>query len=538
MTDAGYFHDVLILGGGAGGLGVALGLPESARIGVLSKGTLDQGATNWAQGGIAAAIGPDDSFASHCEDTIAAGAGLNDPEVVRYAVERGPEIISWLETLDMDMTREASGPRKGAPHLTQEGGHSHRRVVHAADATGRAVQACLERAVRARRDTDLFENHVAIDCIVRPDPETGRPRCVGVYALDCGDGHVKLFRARVVLLATGGASRVYLHTTNPPGATGDGIAMAWRAGCRVANMEFTQFHPSCLISDSRTVFLISEAVRGEGGRLLLPDGSRFMDRFDDRGELAPRDIVARAIDHEMKRLGIEHVDLDISHRGAAFVTAHFPTLHARCLEFGYNMTQGPVPVVPAAHYTCGGVMTDMRGRTSVEGLYAVGECTFTGLHGANRLASNSLLECLVFARAAGEDIAEMLGEIPEPTDIAPWDESWVRDSDEEVVLTHNWNELRRFMWDYVGIVRSTKRLERARRRVDLLQGEINDYYAHFRVSRPLLELRNMADCSDLIVRSALLRHESRGLHYSLDYPEPVDAEAHDTILDPAGAAPG
>ena len=533
MSDDSLFYDVLILGGGAGGLGVALELPEGTRIGILAKGALDQGATNWAQGGIAAAIGPDDSFDSHIQDTIAAGAGLNDPEVVRFAIEQGPDIIAWLEALGMDVTRESEGPRRGQPHLTREGGHGHRRVVHAADATGKAVQACLERAVRARHDIDLFENHVAIDCITRADPATGSRRCVGVYALDCTDGHVKLFRARVVVLATGGASRVYLHTTNPPGATGDGIAMAWRAGCRVANMEFTQFHPSCLIADQRTVFLISEAVRGEGGRLVLPDGSRFMDRFDPMAELAPRDVVARAIDHEMKRLGIANVELDISHRGEGFIKQHFPTLHARCLEYGYDMTRAPVPVVPAAHYTCGGVMTDLRGRTDLDGLYGVGECTFTGLHGANRLASNSLLECLVFARAAARDITERLAAIAEPLDIPPWDESWVRDSDEEVVLTHNWNEVRQFMWDYVGIVRTTKRLERAKHRADMLSAEIRDYYANFRVSRTLLELRNMTDCAGLIVRSALARLESRGLHYTLDYPEPMEAEAHDTILTPA-----
>jgi L-aspartate oxidase len=537
VTDDGFFYDVLILGGGAGGLGVALELPEGTRIGILAKGALDQGATNWAQGGIAAAIGPDDSFDSHIQDTIAAGAGLNDPGVVRFVIEQGPDIIAWLEALGMNVTRESEGPRQGQPHLTREGGHGHRRVVHAADATGKAVQACLEHAVRARHDIDLFENHVAIDCITRADPATGGRRCVGVYALDCTDGHVKLFRARVVVLATGGASRVYLHTTNPPGATGDGIAMAWRAGCRVANMEFTQFHPSCLISDSKTVFLISEAVRGEGGRLVLPGGSRFMDRFDPLAELAPRDVVARAIDHEMKRLGIAHVELDISHRGEGFIKQHFPTLHARCLEYGYDMTREPVPVVPAAHYTCGGVMTDLRGRTDLDGLYGVGECTFTGLHGANRLASNSLLECLVFARAAARDMTECLEAVAEPLDIPPWDESWVRDSDEEVVLTHNWNEVRQFMWDYVGIVRTTKRLERAKHRADMLSAEIRDYYANFRVSRALLELRNMADCAGLIVRSALARQESRGLHYTLDYPEPMDDEAHDTILTP-GLTPG
>ena len=531
MADDSTLHDVLILGGGAGGLGVALELPAAARIGVLSKGRLDQGATNWAQGGIAAVLDPADSFESHMEDTIAAGAGLNDPNVVRFAVECGPGVIGWLETLGIEITREAEGPRAGSPHLNREGGHSHRRVVHATDATGRAVQACLERAVRARGQTHLFPDHVAIDLVVRPDAGGGR-RCVGVYALDCRSGRVRLFRARAVVLATGGASRVYLHTSNPPGATGDGIAMAWRAGCRVANMEFTQFHPTCLAARDGHAFLISEAVRGEGGRLLLPDGGRFMDRFHPMAELAPRDVVARAIDHEMKRLGVPCVYLDISHRGADFVAEHFPTLSARCRELGLDMTRQPIPVVPAAHYTCGGVMTDLAGRTDIAGLYAVGECTFTGLHGANRLASNSLLECLVFAREAGRDIAGRLAAIGEPSGIEPWDESWVRDSDEEVVLSHNWDELRRFMWDYVGIVRTTKRLERARRRAEMLAGEIHEYYAHFRVSRTLLELRNMSCVAELIVRSALARRESRGLHYTLDFPEPRAAFAHDTVLVP------
>ncbi len=536
MDDDSLFHDVLILGGGAGGLAIALELPESARVGVLSKGQLDQGATNWAQGGIAAVLDPADSFESHIEDTVIAGAGLNSREVVRFVVERAPGIIAWLEGLGIELTREADGPRKGLPHLNQEGGHSHRRVVHAADATGRAVQACLERAVRARRQTDLFPDHVAVDLVVRADPATGRQRCIGVYALDCRTGRVRLFRARAVVLATGGASRVYMHTSNPPGATGDGIAMAWRAGCRVADMEFTQFHPTCLVTPAGQTFLISEVVRGEGAKLVLPDGTRFMDRFHPRAELAPRDVVARAIDHEMKRLGIPHVLLDVTHKGADFIRAHFPTLHAQCLELGFDMTREPLPVVPAAHYTCGGVMTDVHGRTDLDGLYAVGECTFTGLHGANRLASNSLLECLVFGREAGREIGHRLPEFPELRDIAPWDESWVRDSDEEVVLAHNWDELRRFMWDYVGIVRTTKRLERALHRADLLGSEIHEYYANFRVSRQMLELRNMAAVAGLIVRSALARHESRGLHYTLDHPAPRDVEAHDTVLVPGLAA--
>ncbi|MGE0651927.1 MAG: L-aspartate oxidase [Alphaproteobacteria bacterium] len=537
VADNDLLYDVLILGGGAGGMSVALELPGDARVAVLSKGQLDQGATNWAQGGIAAAIDPGDSFESHIEDTMIAGAGLNSRDTVRFVVERAPGIIEWLETLGIDITREATGPRQGLPHLNREGGHSARRVVHAADATGKAVQACLERAVRARRKVDIHSNHVAIDLVVHADPASGRRLCVGVYALDAATGRVRLFRARAVVLATGGASRVYLHTSNPAGATGDGIAMAWRAGCRIADMEFTQFHPTCLAAPDGQTFLISEAVRGEGGWLTLPDGTRFMDRFHPRRELAPRDVVARAIDHEMKRLGIPHVLLDIAHKGEGFVREHFPTLHAHCLTLGYDLAREPVPVVPAAHYTCGGVMTDVHGRTDLDGLYAVGECAFTGLHGANRLASNSILECLVIGREAGREIGHRLAEFAEPTGITGWDESWVRDSDEEVVLTHNWDELRRFMWDYVGIVRTTKRLERALHRCELLESEIHEYYANFRVSRPLLELRNMACVAGLIVRSALARRESRGLHYTLDYPAPQDAECVDTILTPAPVAP-
>ncbi|MFT5538691.1 MAG: L-aspartate oxidase [Alphaproteobacteria bacterium] len=533
MADDSLFHDVLILGGGAGGLGIALELPPGTSIGVLSKGQLDQGATNWAQGGIAAVLDPADSVDAHVEDTMIAGAGLNQLNAVRFVVEQAPGIIRWLEELGIDITREASGPRQGQAHLNREGGHSFRRVVHAADATGKAVQACLERAARTRGGTNIYPDHVAIDLVMRADPKTGRRRCVGVYALDCASGRVRLFRARAVVLATGGASRAYQHTSNPPGATGDGIAMAWRAGCRVANMEFTQFHPTCLTTPAGETFLISETVRGEGAKLILPDGQRFMDRFDARGELAPRDVVARAIDHEMKRLGIPHVLLDVTHKGKAFILEHFPTLYARCLELGFDMTREALPVVPAAHYTCGGIMTDMQGRTDVDGLYAVGECASTGLHGANRLASNSLLECLVFGREAGHDIGARLAEFSEVDGIPPWDESWVRDSDEEVVLTHNWDELRRFMWDYVGIVRTTKRLERALHRSELLSSEIHEYYANFSVSRLMLELRNMVCIAQLIVRSALARRESRGLHYTLDHPAPSESGAHDTVLVPA-----
>ena len=534
MTESKFDYDILVLGSGAAGLGLALDAPRDARIAVLSKGRLDQGATNWAQGGIAAVLGDDDSFDRHIEDTLEAGAGLCDPETVRFVVERGPGVIRWLVDMGIDLSwAPGAEAKRWPPDLTLEGGHSRRRIVHAQDATGRAVQACLERALREHENVDVFEGHIAIDLIVRPDAATGRPRCVGAYVLDLEGGHVRTFRARAVILAAGGASRVYLYSSNPSGASGDGIAMAWRAGCRVANMEFTQFHPTCLYHPAAGSFLISEAVRGEGGLLKLPDGTRFMDRFHALGELAPRDIVARAIDHEMKRLGIDNVFLDISHKPADFVTTHFPTLYAHCLDFGIDMTREPVPVVPAAHYTCGGVMVDLRARTDVLGLYAAGECTFTGLHGANRLASNSILECLVFARAAAVDLRDNLAAAPPPPRIPDWDESWVRNSDEEVVVAHNWDEIRRFMWDYVGIVRSDKRLARAKRRIDLLLSEIDEYYAKFRVTPDLVELRNLAVVAELIIRSAQLRRESRGLHYTIDCP--LSDTAHppaDTILEP------
>ncbi|MEE8515629.1 MAG: L-aspartate oxidase [Alphaproteobacteria bacterium] len=530
MSTEDFSHDIIILGGGAAGLGAALEMPHEARIAVFSKRRLDQGATNWAQGGIATVLGNSDSFESHIQDTIKAGAGLCDPEIVRHVVESGPKVIGKLESYGIRLTHEDGA---GPLHLNREAGHSHRRIVHAADATGRAVQACLEDQLSARGNADIFEDHMAIDLVVRPDGPGGGRRCVGVYALDRNRGRIDLFRARVVVLATGGASKAYLYTSNPPGATGDGIAMAWRAGCRIANMEFTQFHPTCLYHPKAGSFLITEAVRGEGGRLLLPDGSRFMDRFDPQAELAPRDIVARAIDYEMKRHGIDNVYLDISHKPADFIRSHFPTIHRRCLELGLDITTEPLPVVPAAHYTCGGIITDKRARTDIEGLYAIGECAFTGLHGANRLASNSLLECLVFAQAAGGDISATLDAIPTPDAPPAWDESWVREPDEEIVVSHNWDELRRFMWDYVGIVRTGKRLERAKHRIDLLMREIQDYYANFQVTADLLELRNLAVVADLIIRSAQKRSESRGLHYTLDHPGPdVTRPARNTVLTP------
>jgi len=533
-------HDLLIIGSGAAGLSLALRLADQAlKIALVSKGQLHESATFYAQGGIAVVRDQLDSLESHIDDTLISGAGLCDRKIVEYTVNHARDCIQWLIDQGVHFTRE-DGPDGGSDyHLTREGGHSHRRIIHAADATGQMVEKTLEQQAREHPHIDVFEHHIAIDLIMASKLGRQDHRCLGAYILDCRQGVVQSFSARKTILATGGAGKVYLYTSNPDIASGDGIAMAWRAGCRVANMEFIQFHPTCLYHPQAKSFLVSETVRGEGGRLLLPDGTPFMQEFDPRGELAPRDIVARAIDHEMKRLGAECVYLDISHRSASFINTHFPTIQQRCLELGYDMSREPIPVVPAAHYLCGGVMTDYRGRTDIDNLYAIGEMAYTGLHGANRMASNSLLECIVFAAAAGKDIINCITTTPAAETLPAWDESRVTDSDEEVVVSHNWDELRRFMWDYVGIVRTDKRLQRALRRTALLQQEISEYYGNFRITSDLIELRNLTLVAGLIIRSAILRKESRGLHYTLDYPHTDEQQPpRPTILIPDNLAEG
>ena len=525
--------DVLIVGSGAAGLTAALNLAETHRVAVIAKGALGEGATSWAQGGIAAVLEEGDSFDAHVNDTMIAGAGLNDIRVVEHVVEAAPRAIEHLVELGVPFAQEGD-----ALHLTREGGHSHRRIVHVADATGYAVQQALETAAKKHPNITLVPDMVAIDLVTgRHATHFSTSGAVhGLYAYNRKTKRVETLTGKATILATGGAGRAYLYSTAPRGATGDGIAMAWRAGCRVSNMEMMQFHPTCLYNLQVKNFLITEAVRGEGGQLKLPPGvkgggTRFMQRFDERGELAPRDIVARAIDHEIKRLGLDYVHLDISHRDEDFVRAHFPNIYDKLLGLGIDITQEPIPVVPAQHYTCGGVVVDLDGRTDAPGLYAAGEVTQSGLHGANRLASNSLLECMVFGEAAAKHITANFADLSAVPEIRAWDESRVTDSDEEVVIAQTWGEIRRFMWNYVGIVRTTKRLERAKHRIDMLRQEVRDYYAHFRVTPDLIELRNLVEVADLIIRSALSRHESRGLHYTLDYPDLLP-EAKDTVLVP------
>lgn len=527
-------HDILIIGSGAAGLTAALELAEHKRVLVLAKGSLTGGSTAWAQGGIAAVLDAGDTFENHIRDTMIAGAGLNDRATVEFVIENAPAAIDRLCDLGVPFNRDAMD-EGGDLHLTREGGHSHRRIVHVDDATGWAVQEALLNAARANPNITLLPGRSCIDLITGRHAErfSGSGHVWGAYALDEATGAVEAHVARATILAAGGAGRVYQFSTAPRGATGDGIAMAWRAGARVSNMEMMQFHPTCLYNLEVKNFLITEAVRGEGGHLKHPEtGHRFMTDYDaERMELAPRDVVARAIDDQIKRYGLDHVHLDISHQPADFVREHFPTIHEKLTGLGIDMTRQPIPVVPAQHYTCGGVVIDLAARTDLPGLWAAGEVTESGLHGANRLASNSLLECFVFGEAAADDILASWDELPAPPAIREWDESRVTDSDEEVVIKQNWTEIRRMMWNYVGIVRTTKRLERAANRIELLGQEIEDYYGSFRVTTDLIELRNLHQAAELIVRSALRRHESRGLHYTLDYPETIDPP-QDTVLVP------
>jgi L-aspartate oxidase len=527
---------VVVIGAGLGGLAVALHLADSQPVVVLAKRQLTEGATAWAQGGIVGVLGSDDSIDSHVRDTQDAGAGLVDEHTARFVAEHSAQAVEWLVKAGVSFSPDPTGPL--GLHLTREGGHAVRRIAHAADATGKAIHDALLARAMAHPNITLRERWMAVDLITaRHLPLAEReatPRCYGVYALDMGQRRVQALPATAVVLATGGVGKVYRYTSNPDTATGDGIAMAWRAGCRVGNMEFIQFHPTCLYHPQERSFLITEALRGEGGHLKLPDGTRFMGQHDERLELAPRDIVARAIDFEMKKHGIDHVWLDATHLGEVFLKEHFPTVHARCLALGIDIARQPIPVVPAAHYTCGGVVTDLHGRTDLPGLYAVGETTYTGLHGANRLASNSLLECVVLGRTCAERILQTPA-LPMPA-LPAWDESQVDDADEQVVIAHNWDELRLLMWNYVGIVRTTRRLERALHRIQLLRAEIDDYYANFRVSRDLLELRNLVECAELIVRSALMRHESRGLHYSRDFPATLPVSFPTVLTRPALSA--
>ena len=526
-------YDILIIGSGAAGLSLALKLADQSSVAILSKNALIEGATLYAQGGVSAALDKHDSIESHVQDTLITGVGLCNPEIVRFVVERAQESIDWLVNMGVDFTRSNESAKTTSPfHLHKEGGHSHRRVIHAADATGKAIETTLESRVRKHKNIELFEHHVAVDLITTHKLSKNRQRCIGAYVLDSREKKVKVFRARNVVLATGGAGKVYLYTSNPDSCTGDGIAMASRIGCRIANMEFIQFHPTCLYHPMAKSFLISEALRGEGAKLLLKNGNEFMHRYDKRQELAPRDIVAKAIDHEMKRLGHDCVYLDISNKSTEFIEQHFPNIYKYCLNLGINISTEPIPVVPAAHYTCGGVLINKNGQTDIPGLYAIGEVSYSGLHGANRMASNSLLECFVFAHSAYKHIQQNLSKSDMPEKIPEWDESRVTNSDEEVVVSHNWDEIRRFMWDYVGIVRTTKRLHRAHHRIKLLQSEITEYYGNFRITKDLIELRNLALVAELIIKSALRRKESRGLHYTTDFPVTNNIDTpKDTIIE-------
>ncbi|MEZ9721233.1 L-aspartate oxidase [Vibrio splendidus] len=524
--------DVLVVGSGAAGLSLALRVAEHAKVIVLSKGPRSEGSTYYAQGGIAAVFDESDSIESHVEDTQIAGAGLCEEDTVQFIAENAKECVQWLIDGGVPFDKDENST-EGQPkyHLTREGGHSHRRILHAADATGMAMQTSLQDNVNNHPNIEIFERHNALDLITEDKVGGSKDKVIGAYIWNRNQEHVETVRAKFVVLATGGASKVYQYTSNPDVSSGDGIAIAWRAGCRVANLEFNQFHPTCLFHPEARNFLLTEALRGEGAYLRRPDGSRFMKDFDERGELAPRDVVARAIDFEMKRLGADCMYVDISHKPEEFITTHFPMIHTRLMDLGIDMTKEPIPIVPAAHYTCGGVMVNKQGQTDLTNLYAIGEVSYTGLHGANRMASNSLLECVVYAWAAAKDIVENIDQSQLCAELPAWDESQVTNSDEEVIIQHNWHELRLFMWDYMGIVRTDKRLERAMRRIQMLQQETHEYYSYFKVSNNLLELRNLLQVAELMVRCAMQRKESRGLHYTLDYLE-LAKDSGPTILTP------
>lgn len=524
--------DVLVVGSGAAGLSLALRVAEHAKVIVLSKGPRSEGSTYYAQGGIAAVFDESDSIESHVEDTQIAGAGLCEEDTVQFIAENAKECVQWLIDGGVPFDKDENST-DGQPkyHLTREGGHSHRRILHAADATGMAMQTSLQDNVKNHPNIEIFERHNALDLITEDKIGGSKDKVIGAYIWNRNQEHVETVRAKFVVLATGGASKVYQYTSNPDVSSGDGIAIAWRAGCRVANLEFNQFHPTCLFHPEARNFLLTEALRGEGAYLRRPDGTRFMKDFDERGELAPRDVVARAIDFEMKRLGADCMYVDISHKSEEFITAHFPMIHTRLMDLGIDMTKEPIPIVPAAHYTCGGVMVNKDGQTDLQNLYAIGEVSYTGLHGANRMASNSLLECVVYAWSAAKHIVENIEQSQLCAELPAWDESQVTNSDEEVIIQHNWHELRLFMWDYMGIVRTDKRLERAMRRIQMLQQETHEYYSNFKVSNNLLELRNLLQVAELMVCCAMQRKESRGLHYTLDYPELAE-DSGPTILTP------
>ncbi len=527
-----HYSDVLIIGSGVAGLSLALRLASQYKVTVLSKSILSESASYYAQGGIAAVFDKTDSITSHVEDTLIAGAGLCDRSTVEFTTSNARHCVQWLIDQGVLFDTETREDGEKQYHLTREGGHSHRRILHHADATGKEVETTLVEKTMSHPNITVRERCNAVDLITSNKAQfDGNNRVVGAYIWNRQQEQVETYRAKIVVLATGGAAKVYQYTTNPDISSGDGIAMAWRAGCRIANLEFNQFHPTCLFHPQARNFLLTEALRGEGAYLQRPDGSRFMPDFDERAELAPRDIVAQAIDHEMKRLGADCMFLDISHKPTDFIIQHFPMIYEKLLTLGFDLTKEPIPIVPAAHYTCGGIVVDHQGRTDLNNLYAIGEVSYTGLHGANRMASNSLLECLVYGWSAAEDIQQQIEKIEEVPELPFWDESRVDNSDEQVVIQHNWHELRLFMWDYVGIVRTTKRLERALRRINMLQQEIHDYYSNFRISNNLLELRNLVQVAELIVRCALERKESRGLHFTLDYPDLL-SESKPTILTP------